>query len=234
MKKLMKVGAVLLLGALTGIVPLRAVDLGEYQIILDKQLLGSVRQVTPPAVAPPVNVPAPAWSQNYRMTMMTQDGRDGSIRVGLQNLQDQTSLLLIEGKDRYEDFALVSANITQGSAQISYKGVSHRFDLQSGPGVTRREPAGRNTPETRQSSSPRTPSTRSSSSPRTSGRNRGEEKPTLQIRRFASREELQEHLKQQQMDAIRTGKPPLPIPLTPEMDQQLVQEGVLPPQPSGE
>lgn len=32
------------------------------------------------------------------------------------------------------------------------------------------------------------------------------------------------------MDAIRTGKPPLPIPLTRQMDDQLVKEGVLPAQ----
>jgi len=31
------------------------------------------------------------------------------------------------------------------------------------------------------------------------------------------------------MEVIRQGLPPLPIPLTPEMDAQLVSEGVLPP-----
>lgn len=42
--------------------------------------------------------------------------------------------------------------------------------------------------------------------------------------------ELEAHLKQYQMEVIRQGMPPLPIPLTPDMDQQLVTEGVLPPQ----
>ena len=32
-----------------------------------------------------------------------------------------------------------------------------------------------------------------------------------------------------QMDLIRKGKPPLPTPLTIEMDSKLVEEGVLPP-----
>ncbi len=43
---------------------------------------------------------------------------------------------------------------------------------------------------------------------------------------------LQQHIQQYQMDLIRARGakgPPLPIQLTPEMDQQLVQEGVLPP-----
>ena len=44
-------------------------------------------------------------------------------------------------------------------------------------------------------------------------------------------EALQKHLQDYQMELIRTGQPPLPIPLTPEMDAQLVREGVLPEQP---
>lgn len=47
-----------------------------------------------------------------------------------------------------------------------------------------------------------------------------------------SGEPLKEYLKQYQMELIRAGGqlgPPLPIPLTPEMDRQLVNEGVLPP-----
>ena len=42
-------------------------------------------------------------------------------------------------------------------------------------------------------------------------------------------EQLEKQLQQYQMDLIRQGKPPMPIPLTPEMDKKLVEEGVLPP-----
>jgi len=42
-------------------------------------------------------------------------------------------------------------------------------------------------------------------------------------------EELEKHLRDYQMDVIRKGLTPLPIPLTQEMDDQLVKEGVLPP-----
>ncbi len=42
--------------------------------------------------------------------------------------------------------------------------------------------------------------------------------------------ELEKHLQQYQMEVIRQGMPPLPIPLTQEMDSQLVNEGVLAPQ----
>ena len=42
-------------------------------------------------------------------------------------------------------------------------------------------------------------------------------------------EELTKHLYEYQMEVIRQGLPPLPIPLTPEQDDQLVAEGYLPP-----
>ncbi|WP_136083290.1 hypothetical protein [Pontiella desulfatans] len=45
----------------------------------------------------------------------------------------------------------------------------------------------------------------------------------------AEREEVRANLRQYQMEVIRAGMPPLAIPLTQEMDDQLVAEGVLPP-----
>jgi len=49
-------------------------------------------------------------------------------------------------------------------------------------------------------------------------------------KRPSKKDKLRAHLERVQMDAIRNGLPPLPLPLTPEMDAQLVKEGVLPPQ----
>ena len=43
------------------------------------------------------------------------------------------------------------------------------------------------------------------------------------------RQEIRENLQEYQMEVIRSGMPPLPIPLTEEMDAQLVAEGVLEP-----
>ncbi len=42
------------------------------------------------------------------------------------------------------------------------------------------------------------------------------------------KEAVWENLRQYQMEVIRSGMAPLPVPLTPEMDAQLVAEGVLP------
>jgi hypothetical protein len=45
-----------------------------------------------------------------------------------------------------------------------------------------------------------------------------------------SEEEIAQMLQEYQKELLRSGQPPLPIPLTPETDRQLVEEGILPPQ----
>ena len=44
-----------------------------------------------------------------------------------------------------------------------------------------------------------------------------------------SQDDLEKHLREYNLEAIRKGLPALPIQLTPEEDDQLVKEGVLPP-----
>lgn len=201
---------------------LPAKELGKYQLILDKQLLG-VEKVVPQTInlAPP-KLATPSWSLDYRMTMITQDER--GIRIGLQNLKTQSAVLLIEGDTSYPDFQLVSADYRLGNARVRFKGSEHQFTIQDGPvqvGATSTNPSARNPRGSARTTRPgRVRTTPSSPEPPS----------TPQVRKFNSREELQTHLREQQMDAIRTGKPPLPIPLTPQMDNQLVKEGVLPPQ----
>jgi hypothetical protein len=45
-----------------------------------------------------------------------------------------------------------------------------------------------------------------------------------------SAEEVSALLQEYQKELIRSGQTPLPIPLTPETDRQLVEEGILPAQ----
>ena len=55
------------------------------------------------------------------------------------------------------------------------------------------------------------------------------ERERLRLEAKMTGKKLEDHLNKIQMDIIRQGGPPLPIPLTQEMDDQLVAEGVLPP-----
>lgn len=54
-------------------------------------------------------------------------------------------------------------------------------------------------------------------------------KLTPEERQIMERERVRENLRQYQMEVIRSGMTPLPIPLTQEMDDQLTKEGILPP-----
>ena len=49
------------------------------------------------------------------------------------------------------------------------------------------------------------------------------------VERKLSKAALDAHLRKYQMNVLRYGPPPLPVPLTAEMDRQLVKEGLLPP-----
>lgn len=203
-------------------------SLGKYQLILDKQLLGSVKVApAPPVTRREPEVTPPSWAQEYRMTMMTLD--EDRVRVGLQHIQNNSAFLLIEGEESHSEFTLVSADFDRGSALVRHRGVEHRFELQTGPVVAARVQRG-NAQTSNITVHGRTrPGIRPPGPRPLQGRPENTEPEEAPVRRFETREELEAHLKEQQMDAIRTGKPPLPIPLTEEMDDQLVREGVLPP-----
>jgi hypothetical protein len=205
-----------------GCVQAANVDLGKYRLILDKELLGRDKpEVQPikPTPRPPVS--RASWADDYQMTMITQDNQTGKIRVGLQHLKNNTALLLIEGDNEFNKaYQIESANFDNASVRVRYQGVVHEFRLQEGANPTPEKPTiRRNSPTIRSSSN--------NSNQRVNVESA--EPPPVPTPRFRSREELETHLKSVQMDAIRTGKPPLPIPLTPAMDDQLVKEGVLPP-----
>lgn len=221
----------LMTGAFPVVQPIFA-DFGEYQIILDRQLLG--RPPPPPRRDPPPPEPpaatAPGWANEYRMTMITFDDHSKTLRVGLQNIRDHSGYLLIKGEeatDRHR-FTLVDGDFERGQATIAFGSQQHRFSLESGPAATEESPAqtrgGRARPNAPTQAEP--PRVRRVVTP--PQREQQDEPP--QQSRFQSPEELEAHLQNVQMDAIRTGKPPLPIPLTHEMDDELVREGVLPPQ----
>lgn len=110
----------------------QAGDLGPYQMILDVQILGiKKKDPPPPGIEPEARQTASSWSRKYRMTMMTRDA-DG-LRVGIQNLRDQSSWLLVEGDDSASDFMLVSGDYNSGTARIRFRGMEHFFTIEAGP-----------------------------------------------------------------------------------------------------
>ncbi len=199
-------------------------DESRYQVILDRAIFGRPAPPAPPAPPPvrPANV-VPSWAQEFRVTMMTLDEYSNQVRVGLQNIKDNSGFLLLLGDKNSAGYELVRADFARGEATVAWNGDAKVFSLETGPVATQAVPDPGNAGIAARSANPRS---RVVPPPRAI---RAEPTPVPESA-FQTQEELDAHLKNYQMEVLRQGLPPLPIPLTPEMDQQLVNEGVLPPQ----
>lgn len=186
----------------------------RYQLILDKQPFGQV-----PPEADMVRVEASqSFARNLRLSMLFE-GPDGTTRAGIVDNTTQKSYILRIGEPQ-EGLEMVEADIKASEAMLRKGNEVALFKLEAGAG----EPISRTEQSARQSSY--TERRRALLKKLEERRKEAEPPPEPKL----TGEALKKHLEQVQMDAIRNGLPPLPLPLTPEMDAQLVSEGVLPPQ----
>ncbi len=195
----------------------RADDEGfkRYQLILDKQPFGQ-----DPPEADIVQVPASqSFARNLRLSMLFE-GPDGTTRAGIVDNSTKKSYILRIGEPQ-DGLEMVEADIRTSEAMLKKGNEVVLFKLESGAG----EPISRSEQNSRRSSyAERRQALLKKIEDR---RNQQQEQPPVPE---LTGEALKKHLEQVQMDAIRNGLPPLPLPLTREMDAQLVSEGVLPPQ----
>ncbi len=196
----------------------------RYQVILDRSPFGSSAYAQE-VVAAPTQPQAESFAKSLRLsTIIEMD--DGSIKVGFVDTRSGRSYMMAAGES-LDGIEVVTANwadeeavLKQGSEMALIKFASGEVQ-EIKPGQVR---PGRNAPVSTAA-----------------------QRPTWEERRRAraatppppaepppppkyTGEELTKHLQEYQMEVIRQGLPPLPIPLTAEMDAKLVQEGVLPPQ----
>ena len=190
----------------------------RYQIILDRKAFG---QAAPPPAAP-VQQTIPL-SQSFAKTLRLcslLDDEDG-IRVGLVDAQSKTDFFLRVGEIA-EGIELVSASFEDEEAILRKGAEMAVIKLNSGEIE----------PMTAAQHASRVKNLESSYAERRKQRleerRQRTERPVVPPPEITG-EELKKHLQEYQMEVIRQGLPPLPIPLTPEMDNQLVAEGVLPP-----
>ena len=203
-----------------------AVSFSRYQVILDRMPFGEPPPVPvvsndPISATPPPN----AFINDLRMCGITDT--EYGVRVGLVNIKSkpQKSYFLYLGESE-DGIELIDADYGREGALLSKDGEEY-WVYMSGVPTTASATA---RPAT-DSAKPRERRPR-----RTSYAQRLREKREAEAARLreqavdrASGEELVEKLKDYQMEVIRKGMPPLPIPLTKEMDDKLVAEGVLPP-----
>jgi len=162
----------------------------------------------------------------------------GEIRAGFQNLKakpgEPKSIMLMVGES-FRAMKLQDIDIENSTATLLYQGKPLTFDLAKGSAAA---PASDNRPQPptqpqrrfgsgfRRTTPPAEPLPPVTTQP---------EEPQLSPEELAQQQqEVRENLQQYQMEVIRSGMPPLPIPLTQEMDDQLVAEGVLPPMEEGQ
>lgn len=165
---------------------------------------------------------AAALAKDLRLCFVLES-QDGEVRAGLQNQKDQKSFILSVGES-IQGVKLKGVDIENSEATLERNGQMVVFKLDKGPVVSAAPAAPAPAPDRRfgggfRRREPQPEPPKAPPEPELS--------PEEQQRR---RDEIRQNLQNYQMEVIRSGMPPLPIPLTQEMDDQLVAEGVLPPE----
>jgi hypothetical protein len=206
--------SILILGALAALCRANEAGFDRYKIILDRQPFGQE-----PPEADMIQVPASqSFARNLRLSMLFE-GPDGTTRAGIVDNSTKKSYILRIGEPQ-DGFEIVEADIRASEAMVRKGNEVALFKLEAGAG----QPISKSEQTSRRSSYAERPRALLE---RTQNQSKQKDAPPVPE---LTGEALRKHLEQVQMDAIRNGLPPLPLPLTPEMDAQLVAEGVLPPQ----
>ncbi len=215
-----------------------AVDFSRYAPILERRPFSSpVAEVvdTPP---PPVTAEAPpAFVLQLRMVAITES--PAGVRAGFVTIRDKPKTYFLYVGDTSEDgILLAEADFDRERALLRKDGEQYWLTIGEttapsapaapAPGPPARVPRGvqRSTVVAVEPASGEGANAISYADRR---RQRIEEmRLRAQESRNLSEEEVEKRLREYQMKLIREGKTPLPIPITEEMDAQLVKEGILP------
>lgn len=209
----------------------RADSLFKYQVIIDKKPFGEPPKKVEPLVEPAKPSVVKPFISNLRLTALNTDS-EGRVWVGFEDISLNKSYYLSVGMTE-DGITVVRAIYEEGKVLFAKGGetawlsmYTGGFDLSGGEGVEVVPP-----PPSASTNFSSTMSYAEQLKRRKEilmkleeGRQKGGENvPKL------TGEELEKHLREYNLRAIRTGMPPLPIQLTPEEDAKLVEEGVLPP-----
>lgn len=208
----------------------------RYQIILDRMPFGAEPPPPPPPsqpAAPPAPPPESVF-KNIKMCAITRNDITGKVQVGLTDSAAKKNYFLTVG-DTEDGIALLAADYEAEKAKLSKDGAELWIAMSDAATATAAVPSAATVqPPARIVPSPKNPVDRVV----TMASRGNAPDPNLRRRDTAARtnltsEVVAQKLQEYQMELIRSGGqkgPPLPMQLTPEMDAQLVKEGVLPPQ----
>lgn len=199
-------------------------DFDRYEIILNRRPFGDVpSDAELAAAAAPVAPAGPSFVDSLKMCAITSGG--GALRVGFLDTKTtppRTYFLFVgESEDGIE---VVSADYDAETALLRKGGEERMLAM---------------TLATSTAAPPQSPRDRFTStgykvvggaiiSPGRQLRMEERKRRSLELPALHG-QVLEKHLREYNMEVIRQGAPPLPIPLTAEEDATLVAEGVLPP-----
>jgi hypothetical protein len=204
-----------------------AMDFSRYEIILTRKPFGIVSVVSSNR-AGVQQAPEGAWIKEYRMCAISEP-RDGGACVGLIEIKNNKSYYLRMGESR-DGLMLVDADIEKEGALVRKDMQEYWIYMKSDASAGASNALGVATGSAGVISAG-IPAYTESYAERLRKRRESVRVRTIEPPKM-SEEQLAQHLKEYQMELIRAGGekgPPLPMELTPEMDAQLVAEGVLPP-----
>ncbi|MBT3295703.1 MAG: hypothetical protein HN919_06255 [Verrucomicrobia bacterium] len=211
----------------------------RYQSILDRQPFGEIKADVAPTPRPgPV---LPPFTKDIKMCAILED--DSGIQVGFVNVAikpPKSYFLYVGGSE--DEITLVRADYSREMALLE-KGGDEQWISMAGPVDMAATMGDKATVAARAiigAARVSKPLSASASRAKSRAAKTASYAERLRLRREAMKaraaskpkldgEELKKHLESYQMDLIRKGMPALPMPLTDEMDAQLVSEGVLPP-----
>ena len=222
-------------------------DMERYKVILDREPFGSAPVIAAvPEVAPDPLIPetAPKFIKTLRMCAIT-DTEEFGLRIGIVNIKAKPAKSYFFHVGETQDgLELLEADFEKEGALVKKdnKAFWIYLDGTTGNGREGNTASSRSYTPSVLTPSPRTKSSRGgitrSGSYAERLRKRREilaarNKKIKENNEKRSAETLKVKLEEYQMDLIRSGGesgPAMPIQLTKEMDDQLVNEGVLPPQ----
>jgi hypothetical protein len=214
----MKTWAIVLAAALSGGAPraraAEPADLSRYAALLERAPFGAPPPAPPTAAALPPESPLAA----LRVSAIVES-RDGIARAGFVDMRNGRSYFLAVGEND-EGLELVSVAFDHESVTVRSGGGVATLNLKEAPAAVPPEP--RADVGAGDLGLMRGGSARHNRPPRPAG-------AAPARAPSAERAAIDRNLQKLQMDVLRRGQPPLPVPLTPEMDAELVREGVLPP-----
>ncbi len=200
----------------------------RYQVIIERNPFGAELISPDPSASIMQNeaaamAAANAAEKELRLCFIFETD-SGVIRAGFENKTaksgESKSIMLGVGES-FRGMRLLDVNIQNSTATLDRNGVSIMFSLRKAT-----TSINKNTITSKRKFNTGFRETKSIENKVV----KTEEVVLSPAQQAKRREEIQENLRQYQMDVIRAGLPPLPVPLTKQMDEQLVAEGILPPE----